>query len=89
MIEALRTRAAKLGADDFARSWRKGKKWAVLYQGRWIHFGALGYEDYTEHRDPARRASYRRRHAGITLADGRLAYQVKDQPAFWSYHVLW
>ena len=81
--------AKSLGATELRRSWRKGKKWAVLYRGDWIHFGALGYEDYTTHHDDDRRASYRRRHRAILLSDGRLAYTVKTQPAFWSWHLLW
>ena len=73
----MEAKAKRLGADELRPSWRKGKKWAVLYHGRWVHFGAVGYEDYSQHRDPARRESYRRRHAGIYLKDGRAAYTVK------------
>ena len=81
--------AKRLGATDLQPSWRKGKKIAVLYQGKWIHAGALGYEDYTTHHDDDRRASYRRRHKAILLRDGRPAYKVKTTPAFWAYHLLW
>ena len=81
--------AKSLGATDLRPSWRKGKKLAVLYQGKWIHVGALGYEDYTTHHDDERRASYRRRHKAILLRDGRPAYTVKTQPAYWAYHLLW
>ncbi len=81
--------AKSLGATDLRRSWRKGKKWAVLYRGDWIHFGALGYEDYTTHHDNERRASYTRRHKAILLRDGCPAYKVKTTPAFWAYHLLW
>jgi hypothetical protein len=88
-MNALRDKAKRLGADDLRRSWRKGKKWVVLYRGALIHFGALGYEDYTTHRDPDRRARYRRRHRGILLADGRAAYRVKTSPAYWSWYLLW
>ena len=85
----MEAKARRLGADELRPSWRKGKKWAVLYHGRWVHFGAVGYEDYSQHRDPARRESYRRRHAGIYLKDGRAAYTVKESPAYWSWHLLW
>ena len=85
----LRAHAKRLGADEIRPSWRAGKKWAVKYKGRWIHFGAKGMNDFTQHRDPARRASYRRRHAGIYLKDGRAAYTVKESPAYWSWHLLW
>ena len=41
------------------------------------------------HGDPVRRASYRRRHAGILLANGKSAFKNKTKPAFWDYHLLW
>jgi hypothetical protein len=88
-MNALRAKAKRLGATDLRRSSRRGKKLAVLYRGAWIHFGALGYEDYTQHRDKDRRERYRRRHRGILLADGRPAYRVKTSPAYWAWQLLW
>ena len=85
----MESRAKKLGATELRPSWRAGKKMAVLLRGRWIHFGQRGYEDFSQHGDPARRESYRRRHAGILLADGRKAYKVKTTPAYWAYNLLW
>ena len=85
----LRAKAKRLGADELRPSWHKMKKWAVLYKGKYIHFGQRGYQDFSQHGDPARRESYRRRHAGILLADGRKAYKVKTTPAYWAYHILW
>ena len=82
-------RAKALGATELRLSWRTGKKLAVLYRGRWIHFGAAGYEDFTQHKDPVRRAAYRRRHRGVLLSDGRPAYKVKGSPAYWAWHLLW
>ena len=86
---SLEQKALRLGATELRPSTRKGKKYAVLYQGKFIHFGATGYEDFTEHKDPARRANYRRRHGAIKLQDGRLAYTVPTSPAFWSWTLLW
>ncbi len=85
----MEAQAKRLGASELRPSWRKHKKWAVKFRGRWIHFGATGYEDYTIHRDPVRRANYRRRHRGILLADGRPAYTVATTPAYWAYRLLW
>ena len=82
-------RARQLGATALRRSWRQGKKWAVLYEGKWIHFGAKGYDDYTVHGDADRRASYRARHGAIKTKDGRIARMVKTSPAFWSWELLW
>ena len=86
---SLQQKARRLGATELRPSWRAGKKYAVLYGGSWIHFGATGYQDFTEHKDPARRANYRRRHGAIKVKDGRLAYTVPTSPAFWSWHLLW
>lgn len=33
--------------------------------GKWVHFGQLGYEDNTKHRDPLRRQNYLNRTANI------------------------
>ena len=89
LYHTMGAKAKRLGATELRPSWRKGKKWAVLYRDRWYHFGAKGMSDFSQHRDPARRASYRRRHAGIYLKDGRAAYTVKTSPAYWSWHLLW
>ena len=86
---SLEQKALRLGATELRPSQRAAKKWAVLYQGSWIHFGATGYEDFTQHKDPARRANYRRRHGAIKLKDGRLAYTVPTSPAYCSYNLLW
>ena len=88
-MDTLERRAQALGAVELRPSWRKGKKHAVLYRGAWIHFGAAGMSDFTQHRDPARRERYRKRHRGVKLGDGRLAYRVKTSPAWWSWHLLW
>ena len=88
-MESLQRKALRLGATELRRSQRAAKKWAVLYEGKFIHFGATGYQDFTEHKDPARRANYRRRHGAIRLKDGRLAHTVPTSPAFWSWELLW
>jgi len=88
-MESLRRKAIRLGATDLKQSTRAGKKWMVKYNDKWIHFGAKGYSDYTQHKDEKRRAHYRARHSTIKLKDGRLAYKVKSQPAFWSMALLW
>ena len=33
--------------------------------GKWIHFGAMGYEDYTKHKDDKRRENYLKRASNI------------------------
>ena len=71
---------------EVSKSDRAGKKWkAELEDGRSVHFGAAGYEDFTQHGDAKRRESYLARHktgqnwtkSGVGTA------------GFWSRHLLW
>ena len=68
-----------------AKSDRDGKKYMVDVDGKVVHFGAEGYEDYTIHKDPERKKRYITRHkekenwtkSGIKTA------------GFWSRWLLW
>lgn len=55
-----------LKCNSPVKSWRKGKKKAVLAckknKKKIIHYGAKGYSDYTIHKDKQRRKSFRLRH---------------------------
>ena len=89
----------------FKKSNRKGKKYMVEVDNKWIHFGALkpdgkGYQHYKDstglglyshldHGDKERRKRYRDRHSKILLKDGTPAYKNKNQSAYWSYYYLW
>ena len=39
------------------------KKYMVLdpHTNKWVHFGQMGYEDFTKHKDPVRRHNYLQR----------------------------
>ena len=45
---------------------KSGKKYAAVFTDgsykKTIHFGATGYQDYTQHKDPQRRSNYLSRH---------------------------
>ena len=88
-MDELKQKAIKLGATDLKVSTRKGKKYMVKYNDKWVHFGASGYQDYTQHRDEKRRENFRKRHSAIKLKDGRLAYKVKGTPSYFSWYLLW
>ena len=71
---------------EVKRSGRQGKKWqALLPSGKAVHFGATGYQDFTQHGDAKRRESYLARHktgqdwtkSGVNTA------------GFWARHLLW
>lgn len=64
-------------------STRKNKKYMVQNpDGKWIHFGQKGYEDYTKHQDDTRRNNFRKRNAKWETAS-------KWTPAWLSWHLLW
>ena len=46
---------------------RESKKYMVFNpeSNKWIHFGQMGYEDFTKHRDPVRRERYLKRSANM------------------------
>jgi len=70
----------------FNKSTRKDKKYMVrIDDTKTVHFGALGYSDYTKHKDKDRKKLYIKRHqkrenwtkSGLKTA------------GFWSRWILW
>lgn len=50
----------------FGLSTKKDKKYMVQNpDGKWIHFGQMGYEDFTKHQDEKRRQNYLKRTANM------------------------
>jgi len=74
----------KSDGSELKESTRKGKKWMVLDPNtkKWVHFGALGYEDYTVHKDENRRKKYWSR-----MQRFKTAY--KYSPGYLSLVLLW
>ena len=70
---------AKLSASTRAQ-----KKYQIEVDGRTIHFGAAGYEDYTTHKDPARKARYLARHSGEDWSEAGV-----NSAGFWARWLLW
>ena len=85
----LRSKAISLGASDLQQSNRQYKKYAVMYNDKWIHFGDSRYEDFTIHKDVERRQAYRARASKIKNIQGQLTYKLKSAPNYWAYHLLW
>ncbi len=54
-----------------------------------IGFGLKGMKDFTQHKDPKRRASYLARAKGIKNKQGELTYKLKDSANYWSVGYLW
>jgi Family of unknown function (DUF5754) len=68
-------------------STKKEKKYMIQdpKTGGWVHFGQMGYQDYTRHRDKTRRKNYLTRSTHIK---GQWATN-KYSPNNLAIHVLW
>ena len=82
-----------LVANKPMKSWKKDKKMVVLATKngvqKVIHFGQKGYRDFTQHKDPARKANYLSRSAGIMDKNGNKTANDKHSANYWSRKVLW
>ena len=59
-------KAQQMGLNPVYESSRKDKKYMVLRPDwKWVHFGQMGYEDYTKHKNKTRRKNYLTRSAKI------------------------
>jgi len=73
-------KADRLNLNPVFISNRKDKKY-MIYNGKtWIHFGQMGYEDFTKHNNNARRDNFRKRNRrwffGPIYSPGRLSYTL-------------
>ena len=68
-------------------STRKDKKYRIYDKNsdKWIHFGQLGYEDYTKHKDSSRRTNYLARSKSIRGDWKKNKYSSNNL----SIHLLW
>ena len=71
----------KYGIDVYISS-RKDKKYMVLVNDKWIHFGQMGYQDYTKHKNKKKRELFRKR-------NHKWADASMYSPAWLSYYLLW
>jgi hypothetical protein len=65
-------------------STRKNKKYMILNPNtnKMVHFGQIGYEDFTKHKDKKRRDAFKKRNAKWANAD-------KYTSAYMSFVLLW
>ena len=68
-------------------STKEHKKYMVLNPetDKWIHFGQMGYEDYTKHKDLERRKSYLARASNMKGEWRNNPYSPNNL----SIHILW
>lgn len=88
-MEKLKKKAFSYGASQFGKSERKNKKYYVVYQGKIIHFGHSGYDDFTTHHDKERRSRYRARASKIKDKNGKLTVNNPYSSNYWAYRILW
>ena len=67
-----------------SKSSRKNSKWQASDGKRTVHFGATGYQDFTQHGDETRRKSYIQRHSNEDWSKSNMM-----SPAFMSRWILW
>ena len=58
---------------------------AAIEDGPTVHFGATGYQDYTQHGDETRKAAYLQRHE----ARETWTLQGVESAGFWARWMLW
>lgn len=72
-----------------------GKKFSVYVKAnnskgyKIIHFGDSSMQDFRQHKDEKRRASYLARAKGIKDKNGNLTYKDKNTANYWSVKFLW
>jgi len=84
-IDVYKNAIKRYGEDvNIKLSTRKDKKYMLLNPNTntWVHFGQMGYEDYTLHRDKERRQRFLKRNAKWYDND---IYT----PSYLSYVLLW
>lgn len=76
----------------YYKSDRKGKKLMIRVkakgQDKKVHFGATGYQDFTQHKDPERRESFLARMKGVKK-NGKPAWKDPLSPAYHAVRKLW
>lgn len=82
-IKEVQRLATKYKIGKVFISTRKQKKYMVQAPlGSMVHFGQMGMEDYTKHKDKERRRQFRLRNSAWKEAP-------RYTPAWLSYYLLW
>jgi len=85
-IEAERKAKLYLGKKaELLLSSRKDKKYMIIHNNKKVHFGAMGYEDFTKHKDKERRDAYLKR---ATKIKGDWKDNIYS-PNNLAIHILW
>jgi len=80
--EEVKKKARYYNLNTVYESTRRNKKYMVYDGDKWVHFGAMGYEDFTKHHDKTRLNAFRSRNRAWEHAP---VYS----PRWLSYFLLW
>ena len=81
--EYVMMKAHEMGLNPVQVSTRKDKKYMIYNSNKkLVHFGQMGYEDYSYHGDLKRRNNFKKRNI-------KWGYAPKYTPAFLSFWLLW
>ena len=81
--EVVMMKARDMGLNTVKVSTRKDKKYMVYDTNKkLVHFGQMGYEDYTKHHDERRQINFKKR-------NHKWANRDVYSPAWLSYNLLW
>ena len=75
-------KAKMMGLNPVHESSRKDKKYMVFDGNKMVHFGQMGYEDYTYTGDKLKRDRFRKR-------NWKWPNSPRYSPAFLSWNLLW
>jgi hypothetical protein len=78
-----------LGAQDFGISNKKNKRFYVLYNNIYIHFGSSVGNTYIDHKDKNKQKAWFARHSKIKNNKGQSVIKLKSSPLYWSANILW
>ena len=85
----LQQQSFKLGASQFGISQRINKRFYVIYNDKYIHFGSKNGHTYIDHHDDEIRKNWIARHSRIKNKKGEYVITLKESPSFWSKNLLW
>ena len=89
-MEELRNKAIKLGATDFGRSNKPGKRFFVEYKDKKIDFGSDSRETFFDTPDTQKRKAWYSRHSkNINSKTGKKFINEKTSGLYWASRLLW
>ena len=82
-------KAFQLGAIDFGESNRKDKRFYVVYNNKYIHFGSRNGQTFYDHKDEIKRDNWYKRHSKIYDKNEKQVINNPYSPSYWSARLLW